>query len=80
MDGYVAQKDSLIFALAYCAKQNMSVPLREAAYSAVKKICITSEDLFSFVNYCSKMGEKVSSGMYSSIFIDFMINFCAFIY
>lgn len=74
MDGYVAQKDALIFALAYCAKQKVCAPLREAAYSAVKKICITSKDLFRFVKYTQDLGEnnKMTTGKFyysDSIFI-----------
>ncbi|XP_075226845.1 RNA-binding protein RO60-like isoform X2 [Lycorma delicatula] len=60
--GYFAQREAVIFALAVCAKQKLSVPLKEAAYSAVKKICITSQDLFLFIKYLHDLGDKTNTG------------------
>lgn len=62
MDGYVVHRQALIFALAYCAKQKMSLPLREAAYSAVKKICVSAEDLICFIKFSCEIGGKLHTG------------------
>lgn len=67
-DGYIVQRDALIFALAVCAKQKTSVQLKESAYSAVKKICLTSQELFLFIKYLHDLGDKTNTGMFIFVF------------
>lgn len=55
MDGYSAYPECLVFALAACASQKTSEPLRTQAYIALKTVCKTPKDLFLFVSFTKKL-------------------------
>lgn len=55
MDGYTGYPECVVFALAACACQKISEPLRTQAYNALKTVCKTSKDLFLFVSFTKKL-------------------------
>ncbi|XP_063234744.1 RNA-binding protein Ro60-like [Bacillus rossius redtenbacheri] len=54
-DGYSAHPAGLVFALAVCARQKESTPLRVAAYNAVRTVCKSLDSLFLFVKFMSEL-------------------------
>lgn len=60
-DGYSAHPSMLIYALAVCAKQDISERLREDAYKAMKTVCSSSENLFLFIKYAKSLSQNNSS-------------------
>ncbi|CAG2054899.1 unnamed protein product [Timema podura] len=58
-DGYSAHPESLVFALAMCARTDNRV-LQQAAYNAVKTVCKSPRFLFLFVMFNDKLADPVS--------------------
>lgn len=59
-DGYSAHPQSLVYALALCARQQTSEKLRIAAYSAVKTVCKAPEDFFLFIKFAYDLSQPNS--------------------
>jgi 60 kDa SS-A/Ro ribonucleoprotein len=62
-DGYSAHPQSLVYALALCARQQTSEKLRIAAYSAVKTVCKAPEDFFLFIKFAYDLSQPNSGGL-----------------
>nr|CAD7413306.1 unnamed protein product [Timema cristinae] len=58
-DGYSAHPESLVFALAMCARTDNQA-LQQAAYNAVKTVCKAPRFLFLFVMFNDKLADPVS--------------------
>ncbi|XP_067009407.2 RNA-binding protein Ro60 [Anabrus simplex] len=54
-DGYSAHPQYLVYALAWCARQKTSLPLREAAYNAFKTICKSPQNMFLFIKFAKEL-------------------------
>ncbi|XP_046738503.1 60 kDa SS-A/Ro ribonucleoprotein-like [Diprion similis] len=54
----VQNPETLIFALAVCARQTENERLRQAAYDTVKKICVTPQDFILFVKFASQIAKS----------------------
>lgn len=55
------KKDPALFALALCVVFG-SDATRKLAYKAVEKVCEIPTHLFSFIDYCEKLGEEANKG------------------
>lgn len=60
-DGYSAHPQSLVYALALCARQQTSEQLRVAAYNALKTVCKAPKDFFLFIKFAYDLS-KPNSG------------------
>jgi len=54
VSGRAAKQDPIIFALALCARSDDEVT-KEAAYSALEKVCRIPTHLFSFIGFCEAL-------------------------
>lgn len=53
----VQNPETLVYALAVCARQSAKVSLSHAAYAAVKTICATPQHFFLFNKFASEFGK-----------------------
>ncbi|XP_046611310.1 60 kDa SS-A/Ro ribonucleoprotein-like [Neodiprion virginianus] len=54
----VQNSETLIFALAVCARQTENESLRHAAYNAIKTICTTPQHFILFVKFASQIAKS----------------------
>lgn len=58
MKGLVQNPETLVFALAVCARQEKDENLRRKAYDAVKVICDTPDQFILFNKFCSQISKQ----------------------
>lgn len=60
MDKNPANPDSLVFALAVCARMSKELKTRQAAYKVLADVCKTPAQLFHFVSYAEKVSGQTT--------------------
>ena len=62
VEGRTAKQNSILFALALCARQDDDIKTKKAAYAALNAVCRIPTHLFLFVEYCEAMSKGTGWG------------------